>query len=49
MLLFLAGRRWPKLGGLVDHPVPTWTVRIALVALAAVAGADLLADAAEIL
>ena len=48
-LLILIGRQWPALATAVTHPVVTWTVRIILLLVVAVQGAELVSDVAEIL
>lgn len=48
-VLILIGRRWPALAALVTHPVVTWAVRVGLIVLMAVQGAELVTDVAEIL
>ncbi|MET0489425.1 MAG: hypothetical protein ABW143_04240 [Acidimicrobiales bacterium] len=48
-LLVLIGRQWPALAAAVTHPVVTWTVRIVLLVLVVVSGAELVSDVAEIL
>jgi hypothetical protein len=48
-ILVLIGRRWPATAEAVTHPVPTWIVRVALVAVAVVSAQALVTDVAEIL
>jgi hypothetical protein len=49
LLLVLLGRRWPALASAVDGPLPTWAVRVGLVAGAALSFVALVRDSAEIL